>query len=152
MTKPLTDNPDQTLTKLRIAWTALLLSHVIFLLVMTVILKPGSSGAIEPGSLRTLLIASIGFMIITIPGGYMFRMQNYKRHWRVSAVTPAGYFMGNLVLFAMCESTAMFAVVVTHLAGTFIPYIIPAAVAAGTMMLNFPDGKPMRPREPELMR
>lgn len=150
MHSPFSDIQKQTLTQLRIIWAAMLASQVILLAVFMLVLKPGSAGVIDPQVINMLHIASLGFMILAVPAGHVLRSQQYKRNWQGHAVTPAGYVKGNILMLAMCEAVSMFALVVTYLGGALLPFIIPSAVAAATHVMNWPNGKPMLPREPDL--
>ncbi len=150
--KPNLDNKPVTLTRLRIIWTALLLGPFLLFGILIIGMAPAAPAApaTDPALISLLHYISIGMAATLLPAGYFIRLQTYKKHWVMNAVTPQGYVTGNLILLAICETIAMFTIIVTHLAGVLMPFILPAVVASMTHLINWPTGGPMEPAEMDL--
>ncbi len=154
---PPIDDPRIALTRLRILWVAMLLTPALAFVAMFFVI--GLSAPTHPATappvptvVEALHYISIGLLVILLPAGYFIRLQQYKKHWRVNAVAPAGYMGGNLILFAFCEAVMLFSIVVAYVAGTWLPYLMPGVVASMTYLINFPTGKPMEPAEMDLLK
>jgi len=146
MTAPSTTDPRQTLAGLRLIWAGMLIGQIMFLGVIAFV----SVGPGDPELLQLLQYIGLGFMVVALFAGHVLRNQVYKRHWQGHAVSPQGYATGNILLFALWEGVSLLALVTALLAGAFWPYIIPSAVAGVMFLINWPDGKPMQAREPDL--
>ena len=88
-----------------------------------------------------MLIASVGL-------GYFVRNQAYKKHWQGHAVTPPGFFMGNLILLAALEGASFVTLVFVMMTGQFFPLILPAVASLAIQAANFPSGLPMQETPP----
>ncbi len=143
--------PEKALISSRIMWAALVGGQVIFLIVI-IAMQGRLSGTPDPQMVATLHYISIGMVIAAVPVGMFIRSQMYKKFWVGNKVTPQGYLQGNLLLWAMCEGTSLFGLVVTMLADGFWPWVVPSALAMAVQVMNWPDGAPMRPAEPQLPR
>ncbi len=143
MPPPQTPTPAQALLTTRILWAALLAGQLVFLAVIAVMMSQGSLKPVEPQLTMTLFAVALGAIILAIPLGYFLRGQIYKKHWRENIVEPRGYVTGNLVLLALCEGPAMLALVACLLSASFWPALLPALLAMGIQILNFPHGQPM---------
>jgi uncharacterized integral membrane protein len=142
--------PEKALATLRILWAAMVMGVVIFTVVATV------AGPLQPSSgpqdaLPSLLFyISLVMMATGVAMGIFLRGQIYKRGWEGLAVKPGAYFSGTLIALALIEGPALFGGVSLMLADRIFPYIISPLLGIALMLLCFPTGKPMQPRQPDL--
>lgn len=139
---PSAPSPSAVLRTLRLLWAATLTGPILFLLVL-ILLRPSPVANI-PQAWRYLPFAGLAL----VPLGYFLRMQCYKQHWVGQIVTPPGYFAGNLLLFACCETIAILGLTLALLLNSLWPSILPPAFAMFVQLLNFPNGRPMLPPAP----
>jgi hypothetical protein len=138
------DEQKRTLALLRIIWVVLAVEIVALGVIVYLILAGRQGGgAAASGSGQTLLIISIVAVIGSAALGYFLRMQAYKKHWVGSRIERAGYFTGNLLLFALIEAGALVAVVCAYLAGGVGQELMPLVLSLILLALNFPNGRPM---------
>jgi hypothetical protein len=137
---------QQVLRTARILWAAMLLGEIAFA-VIVVCLRSGMLGDV-PVARTDLLPIMTGVATLTlvtgVPIAYFIRGQIYKRHWRDHAILPQGYFMGNLLLWAVCEGVAFFGLVGVLVTGAWHPLVV-AVFAAAVQIVNYPHGRPMLP-------
>jgi hypothetical protein len=141
------NDPQKALLNLRIIWAVMQTSVIVF---MFIVIAQQTAGSPHQPALQTMnvMIGMSWAMLATIvPVGYFVRMQVYKRSWQGDVIAPAGYTIGNLVLFACCHSVAFFALILVMLNGTLWPTIIPTVLAMAVMVINFPNGHAMHPRD-----
>ncbi len=133
-------DPNKTLLTLRFLWAMLLAGQLMFMVVVALVLSgPGSSAPYE------LFVVACMAAPAAIVAAHVVRMQIYKKHWISDAVTPRGYFVGNLIYLAMLEGASFFGLVVMLIGGRFLPYVIPSLVLMAVQVVNYPHGRPMRP-------
>ncbi len=142
--------PQRALLTGRIIWAALFAGQVIFLIVVTMMM--GKMTGVAPSVINSLHFSSVGFLVVAVPVAMFVRSQTYKKNWVGNRVTPQGYLRGNLILWAACEGASLLSLIVTMLAGTLMPFIIPSAFALAVLVVNYPSGGPMKAAEPDLMR
>ena len=151
MTSPMPSNmdPKRALLTARVIWAALLAGQVILLIVVTMMM--GKVTGVGPAVINSLHFSSVGFLILAVPAAMFVRNQTYKKNWVGNRVTPQGYLRGNLILWAACEGASLLSLIVTLLAGALMPFVIPSAFSLAVLVVNFPNGAPMNPVEPELL-
>jgi len=133
-----------TVLTLRILWAALLMGQVVFFTAVLMVLMRGSGApAVGAKVIEMMLMICTVMLIAALVGGYHLRMQIYKAYWQADAVTPRGYFVGNLLLLAMLEGVSMFGLVIVLLGGALLPAIGPSVVAVASQLVNFPTGRAM---------
>ena len=144
-------NPKDTLRMLRTVWAGLLGGQVLF--VGTVAwLQSGHSFKPMPELAGVFFQTAMWGLIIFTPVAYLIRIQLYKRHWKADAVAPRGYFLGNLILFIVCETISLLGLVAVLLTGQMRSVVVMLPLLAlAIMVVNFPNGKPMEPRGPDLL-
>jgi len=135
---------DRTLRKLRFIWAALL-AHLVALGIVALVMQMDQPPPPSTGALRQRLAYLYIALFCGAAIAYFARMQCYKRHWQGDSVTPRGYFLGNVILFAILDTVATFAIVFYMIGDNVVPMIFPAAVVAALLALNFPNGGPMVP-------
>ena len=140
-------SPKTALLNVRIVWGALLFGVIAFMFVVIFLLAGDQQPPLEPQTSTIMFIVSLVMLATTVPVGYFVRMQVYKRSWQGDVISPAGYTTGNIILLACCEGPAFFALILVLMNGSFWPAIIPAAIAMGIMVINFPNGRAMFPPE-----
>ncbi len=143
-------SPKQILRTLRTIWLALLLGQIALFIVVAVVI---TNGGVQIGSandqlVQRLFYLSLAMLLVFVPVGYLLRTTIYKKNWHGDVITPRGYFTGNLLLLALCEGVALFALVVTLLSGTFGLTLLPAVAAMAVQVVNIPTGRPMQPAVP----
>ena len=136
------DDPKQMLLVTRIVWAAMLAGQVLFMIVIPFIQPTEPTENAAP---QALLLLSFAMLVVLVPVGYYVRMQAYKANWRENIVTPGGYFVGNIILLAMCEGVAFMGLVNVHLRGELFPALIPTILALMVQIINFPNGRAMQP-------
>lgn len=145
-------NPGRALFSLRLIWAAMLLEQLILLLLIVFLVMPTHKGPADPQMVHVAHYVVVGLMGVALFAAHIVRSQIYKRHWEGSAVSMRGYASGNLTYYAIWNGVSLLGLVVVFLAGSFWPYILPTAVAAAVMIINWPDGKPMQPHDPPFVR
>ncbi len=144
--KPL-ESPDGAKFITRLIWIAMLMGQVSLMFVVLASQESTSQTAIPLANIWNLFIASWVTLVICVGGGLFARNQMYKRHWVDKAVTPVGYFQGNLILLALCEVASLFGWVVVMMHETFgWPVWVPV-LAMAVQILNFPNGRAMQDQE-----
>lgn len=94
-------------------------------------------------------LAIAGWLAL-VPLAYFIRNQIYKAHWRGDAVSPAGYEQANVNLFLILEIPCILGYLAYELTAVTTDLVLPLAVTAVFLLLNFPSGKPMHPTSPRL--
>lgn len=147
--------PRHALRSLRIVWAFMLLGSlafagvVAFLLLADVYEPPGPPPAGEAVSVNLVMSAvCTALLIVGLAVAMFMRNQIYKRHWREHAVAPQGYIGGNIVVFALLDAVCMFALIVVLITGSPLPAGALFVIAAGLLLANYPDGRPMQPHPP----
>lgn len=137
-----------TLMIIRIIWLAFILGQVSFGAV--VIFMALNASTTNQSHLRGQMLAiACGVFIGAVGLGYFVRNQSYKKHWQGHAVTPPGFFQGNLILLAALEGSSFLTIVFVMLSGQAFPMILPAVASLAVQCANFPSGQPMRPAVPD---
>ena len=140
-----------TLLIVRVIWIMLVLGQVGFgaVVVLTVMSASGSG----QGHLKSQMLAiGAGVLIGAVGLGYFARNQAYKKHWQGHAVTPAGYFQGNLILLALLEMASFLSLVFVMISGELFPVVLPALGSLVVQCVNFPSGAPMQEALPDMAR
>lgn len=129
--------PDRALVTARIVWVAMFMGVAIFVGIVIKIITASPLPAPTDSALSVITVLPFGSLAL-IPIGYVLRSQSYKRHWVGQVVTPAGFLVGNIVLFAVTEAVMSMAVMSSLLLGGFWPSGAALAVGAMVHLLNFP--------------
>ena len=137
-----------TLLMVRIIWFGLVMGQVAFGFVAVLRVLNMEAGQQNQLQIQMLAIA-IGVLIGAVGIGYFARNQAYKRHWQGHAVTPAGFFMGNLILLALLETASFVSLVMVMLGGQVFPMVLPAVASLAIQCANFPSGMPMQQSPPD---
>ncbi len=146
-----TANPQRTLWVLRIVWFALIAGQLGFGFVAYMAAQQGQTDAQTQLSFQMLVIA-VGMLIGAVGMGYFIRNQVYKRCWQTHAVTPQGFFMGNLLLFALLDGVSLLTFVFVMMSGQLFPMILPAVASLAVQCANFPSGTPMESTPPDFVQ
>jgi len=135
---------------IRLVWAALLPGQVFFGLTVIAIGVPQSGGKplLGTGTAALAWKIGLGVWVVLTAAGYISRSQIYKRSWKKHSVTVGGYFIGNLVLWALMEIPFFVSVVDVFATGHLFPGALPALLAIGVMLVNFPTGGPLQPHPP----
>lgn len=141
-------NRRATLMILRVIWMVLVVGQISFGAVA--ILMTMNAETTGQTHLRGQMLAiATGVFIGAVGLGYFVRNQSYKKHWQEHAVTPPGFFQGNLLLFAALEGASFLTIVFVMLSGQVFPMILPAVASLAVQCANFPSGLPMEPALPD---
>jgi len=97
-----------------------------------------------PGLGRGLAVASVVLMVTVLPLAMFARNQFYKRNWRGQAITPHGYWGGNLVLLAGADLVVFVGLLALLFRESWWPAAVPTLVGFALELLNYPHGRPMR--------
>lgn len=144
-------NRRATLMIMRVIWLAFIVGQVGFgavAILMMMNAEPTGQAHLRG---QMLAIAS-GIFIGAVGLGYFARNQSYKKHWQEHAVTPPGFFQGNLILLAALEGSSFMTVVFVMLSGQVFPMILPAVASLAVQCANFPSGQPMEPALPDISK
>lgn len=144
-------NRRGTLLIVRIVWLALLVGQLGFGAVVLQQVMAGQSGGQTQLRGQMLAIAT-GVLIGAVGIGYFARNQSYKKHWRGDAVTPPGFFQGNLILLAVLELASFVTLIFVMVTGQVFPMILPAVASLAIQCANFPGSGPMESTPPDFAR
>jgi len=89
----------------------------------------------------------VGWLLL-VPMAYFVRNQSYKKNWRGDAISPAGYERANVNLLVILEIPCVLGYLAYELTANPQDLFIPLGVTATFLILNFPNGKAMRPMPP----
>ena len=145
--------PMPKLTLLRIAWGAMLLGQLTFAAVVGALLflsGDAEGSMVDAGFAHTLFLIAVGLIIVAVPVALFVRNQVYKANWVGNAITPDGYFNGNIVLFAVMDGVASLALVGLFVTAGHWGFAAVAAAAILAHGANFPTGRPLQPTPPEI--
>lgn len=143
---PLT-SPGQALLQTRLIWLILILGQIAFGVVVLFLNGQRNTPA-NADLYPVLLYVSIGVFVSSVMMGYFLRNQIYKANWQEHAITPKGYFTGNLLLMAMLEGAAILPMATILITGNVLPTGAVALAALAVQAVNFPTGGPMQPSQP----
>lgn len=139
----------RALTVTRALWVVLLAGQLLFCLFVATGWQRGFiTGA--PDLARLLFPFSVGVLLIQTPAAVFLRNQLYKKNWRGFAVTPGGYLTANVIFLASCAGVSLLGLVVVMMDGRLGPPVVVPAAAVAMQVINFPNGRAMEPRAPEL--
>ena len=144
MNQPSRANPQIQLRSLRFIWGALLGGQILFASFALWLVQSRSADApsLLPREISDMLFyINLFMLVILVPTAYSVRNQIYKRNWVGQAITPDGYFIGNLVLFMICEAISVKGLVVSVITATAWPTLLPALGAWVVLCVNFPTGR-----------
>lgn len=147
------ETPEAALKAARFVWGFSLLSLMVFAVIAMTM--RGLNGVTEDGdgfaSLGSVLIPAVwGLLVVAVSVAFFLRNQTYKKHWQEDAVTPQGYFLGNVIFFSAVEFPAMIAAMAVFLGVNLLAGLLPILVTLPLLLVNFPNGRPMSPQEPRL--
>jgi hypothetical protein len=150
-TTPHAASRRRTLWVLRIFWFALIAGQLAFGFVAYIASQQEHADAQTQLRLQMFLIA-VGTLIGAVGLGYFLRNQIYKRCWQTHCVTPQGFFMGNLLLFALLDAVSLLTFVFVMMSGQLFPMILPAIASLAVQIANFPNGLPMDSTLPDFVQ
>lgn len=130
----------------RLLWFALLMGQWLFAAVVVFSNSTHPEPPAEDTNVMTYV--AVGVFFVFVPTGYFLRMQIFKRHWQGDVITPQGYYMGTLLLLAMCEGVSLIGLVATMVQREWGLAAVVSAAAMVVQLINFPTGAPMRPANP----
>lgn len=139
--------PHRTLLVLRLFWAASLVTQVILAIILINVFSTDQR-LVNPRVGQVLVYIAAAALLVAVPVGYFIRNQIYKAHWREHAISPAGYFTGNLVLLGMMETISVVAIVFAFVDGRALPAMYVAGAAILVQLINFPTGRPMQRTAP----
>lgn len=114
-------------------------------------MSPAETGDDVISALRPILsYASYAALLILVPIAYFVRNQIYKKHWHADAVSPRGYFLGNVVFLGLIDLPAMLSAMSLFMGARPWPALLPWGLVVSVILLNWPSGRPMLPVEPRL--
>lgn len=140
------EEPRKTLRTLRLVWAALVIETLTAAVLVAVLIR----GQPPDPSMSGLAQASLGAAFLAAGLGYFVRQQTYKKRWLGDRIEPRGYFQGNLILLALVDAAALFALVAVYLTRDYSLAGLAAIVSMLFLALNFPSGRPMEPSGPAL--
>ncbi|MCC6680559.1 MAG: hypothetical protein IT445_06610 [Phycisphaeraceae bacterium] len=135
--------PDSALRLLRVIWAAMLLG-IIALAGLALTFAGGQPNNADAAfDIDRIQIGLLIGMVVTVALAHVIRLQIYKRHWRDYAILPQGYFLGNLILFALLEGFIVLNLVMMLVAHQAAALALPAAIMLVLFVINFPTGSMM---------
>ncbi len=144
------DAKPAAIQKLRVVWAASAFGVVAAAAVAVGVTRSHPDpGPVALGGVRVGVIA-LAVLIALMGVGYYTRLQTYKAGWQRDAVTPSAYLKGNLVLFVLLVIAGLSAIALGTLVGDRFACFGIATAALAALLINFPNGQPMRPAPPRL--
>ena len=142
------------LTKLEVIWGMMLTGPALVFTANFLLIPASSPEYIGRDDVRNIghVIGQVAIasLPVTVILGYFLRNQIYKRHWHADAVTPGGYFLGNITLYVCVDGPALLSLMAIAFTDRLWPALLPPVVSAVIVALNVPNGAPMQPQPPRL--
>ncbi len=145
--------PESTLRQVRLIWAAMIVGILTFFGISLGMTLSRSQPITINRSLSRAMFYGVMVAFVVLPTvGLALRLKTYKRGYVDRAVTPQAYMKGNIIVFAMLETIAILASLVLLLTGIVAQTAFVVVLSVMLMILNWPNGHPMHPAEPELLR
>lgn len=136
-------SPEQALAVLRVLWGILLVGQLLLIGIAGMVMQNSTAQAMDKDLTFKLFGFNAGLLVFNIMLGTFLRSQIYKRCWRGDVVSPLGYFTANMVMLGLLEMVIFFGILISILDKSFMPSILPSAMAMLVYGVNFPHGGPM---------
>lgn len=120
---------------------------ILAIVIIIVLPSMAATAPSRPPSVGPVYVA-VAILLVLVPVGYYARNQVYKANWHEHAITPSGYFTGNLVLLALMEMVSVGVIVLAWFQGHAMPAMYVAGAAILVQLINFPTGRPMKSTPP----
>lgn len=133
----------QTLAILRVLWGVLLLGQLLMIGIAAIVMRDSQSQQLAPDLVNKLFGFNAGLLVFNIILGTYLRSQIYKRCWRGNVISPLGYFTANVIMLALLEMVVFLGILVSILAKSFMPSLLPAILGMMVFAVNYPHGGPM---------
>lgn len=141
-------DPARVLRGLRFVWVVIVLTQTIFAAHITTT----DTGAFLDNALfsKTSLAVTPAAFVVFVPLAFFMRNQIYKANWVGHAITPRGYFTGNVVFYLLLWLAAVTAFVGGVAGHDSLWALIVIGMIVAIMGFNFPTGQPMRDKLPRI--
>ena len=141
-------SPERTLTMIRVIWGLLFAGQAVLAIVAAIIIRTQPETPLgDASAIQLLTIVACVLLVTNTFMGVFVRNQVYKKNWQGQVVSPAGYFTGNLLMFAFVEGVVLLGLGLYILARSFGPGAVPTVLAMAIYAVNFPHGGPMFGRQ-----
>lgn len=136
-------------------WLTLLL--VPFILFLTLLVYLSMSPAKNPEVGSSYVIASILWLGLGVPAGFMVRWRFFRDYWAGGLCKPADFLHGTLSAWIAIEIGGLISLIGCFVDNSLTPNIVPAVVAFIVFTPFWPSGEAMtkalgRLDDPEIMR
>jgi len=135
-------SPGQALRLAWMWWVALLLIPF-FVFVGGLWVLTLTEGAQRPAVAYGFFVASLVWMLVTVPGAFVLRNYCFKAYWAGRTVEPRSYLRGMLTIWLAPEIGGLLALVGVLLGRMWMPGLLPAAVAFMLFTPFWPNGRAM---------
>ncbi len=99
---------------------------------------------VDEGMIKVLFVVCLAMLVVMVPAGYGVRALIYGKRRPDGTIPVARYSSGNIILWALCEAVAFFALVCVMLDGKMSPFLWLALIAMANQAANFPTGGRVR--------
>ena len=134
--------PGQALRQAWLWWLALLLIPF-FVFIGVVWVLSLTEAEPRPSVSLGFFIASLVWMLVTVPGAFVLRNYCFKAYWEGRTVEPRSYVRGMLTIWLAPEVGGLLALLGVLLSRTWMPGLLPAAVAFMLFTPFWPTGRAM---------
>lgn len=143
------DEPDRELTPgqaLRQAWLWWFVLLVVPFLVFMGVLWTRTLGVAptpRPMLADVFFVVSLVWMLLTVPGAFLLRNYCFRSYWEGRTVEPRSYVRGMLTIWLATEIGGLLALLGCAISGTWMPCLLPAALAFMLFTPFWPTGRAM---------
>ena len=153
MSDPTTiSDPQRALITARVIWAMLCMGVMLLGGVMVFVTLRVEAREQDAAIGNMALLGAAVVTLLALPVALFIRSQMFKRGWVGEVVTPSAYVTGNIVPWAVCEGAAIFGFIAMFLDRSIMPGILMPVVAMLFLLLLFPNGRAMFPRDAQPRR
>lgn len=134
---------DDALRLAWIWWLALLLIPFVVFIVVVWLFMAGLTPAARPAVGLGFFVASLLWLLVTVPAAFMLRNYVFRAYWENQPVSPRSYLRGMLTIWLAPEIGGLIALAGCWASGEWMPNLLPAAVAFVLFTPFWPTGRAM---------